>query len=167
MRSILYSSGSGRRNRLPYQVLGRCGVRPAQDQVEAIAERKLFFREVYIEAGEHAMFRPVGDRLENRIVGQHRVAFEIHLGHESGYERRPEERKVDVRGAPGIRVIVPRVSPRFYCQKAVFSVFVRQYSPVPVEVGVEGSTEIVETMGVTAGRIRLPDLDQDRKSTRL
>ena len=135
-----------------FYFLGRSRVRPAQHQVEAISERQFFFRQAQVETGDHAMFRLVGNRLENRIVCQHGVAFEIHLGHESRHERRPEKRKVNVRGTPGIRVIVPWISPRFYGQEAVFSVFVREDTAVPVEIGVERRAKVVETVACNARR---------------
>ena len=49
--------------------------------------------------------RRVTHRVQDRVVGEERVAREVHLRHEALGEGAPEDREVDVRGTPGVLVV--------------------------------------------------------------
>src|SRR5438067_7467259 len=85
------------------------GVAPKHN-VPLVGERPVRYGRLGIEA----RYEPLAaglmrDRLQDRIPHYQRVAREIHLRHQATSEQVAEEREMDVRGSPGVRVILPRV----------------------------------------------------------
>ena len=74
--------------------------RAVEHDVPAVAERPLRHGQAVVVGGDEPLpGRVVGHGLEDRVVGEERVAGEVHLGDEPLGERRAEEREVDVRRA--------------------------------------------------------------------
>ena len=94
----------------------------------------------------------VGDRAEDRVVGEQRVAGEVHLGDQPLGERRAEHREVDVRGPPGVVVVAPRVGARLDGDEPVAAVVVGEAAAGAGEVGVERRGVLVAQVGVAARR---------------
>ena len=67
---------------------------------------------------------------------------------------------MDVRRAPGVAVVSPRVGTRRNRDEPVPSPRVGDTSPDPVEVRVERRRVVLARVAVSPGRIGLPDLDQ-------
>src|SRR5436190_21566276 len=73
----------------------RGGARAAQHDVEAVRERPIRLRRVEIELRDEPLARGgISYGLENRVVGEQRVARKVHLRHEPLGERAAEEREV-------------------------------------------------------------------------
>jgi hypothetical protein len=98
--------------------------------------------------------------LQNGIVVEEWIARKVHLGNKPRDEGRPKQRKVDVRRAPCIVVITPRIGARFNGHKTVESVVVGQSSSRAGEVRIERGGVVVFRVRVSSRRIRLPNLDQ-------
>src|SRR5215470_11926473 len=82
----------------------------AKDDVEAVAEGAVVQRRLPVVAGDEPVARHrVGDAGEDDVVGEERVALEVHLRDEPLRERDAEQREVDVRGPPGVVVVAPGV----------------------------------------------------------
>ena len=97
--------------------------------------------------------------VEDRVVREQRVAREVHLGDEPLRERAPEQREVDVRRPPGVRMVPPRVGAGLDCDESVApSASVRQRPP-PLKFGSSGAGA-VDVVAVAAGGVGLPDLDE-------
>ena len=75
-------------------------------------------------------------------------------------ERAAEEREVDVRRPPRVRVVAPRIRARLDRDEAVAAVVVGQAAAGAGEVRVERRRVLVDVVVVAAGRVRLPDLDE-------
>ena len=70
-------------------------------------------RRVEVEATDQSLpRRRVGDRVEDRVVGEQRVVREVHLRDESLGECPTEQREMDVRRTPGVVVVAPRIGAR-------------------------------------------------------
>ncbi len=102
----------------------------------------------------------VGDRAEDRVVGEERVAGEVHLGDQPLGERRAEEREVDMGRAPGVVVIAPRVGAGLDGGERVAALVVGQTAADAGEVGVQRGRVLIALVGVPAGGVGLPDLDE-------
>src|SRR5579875_475363 len=82
----------------------------AQHDVPLVAEGPLRLGQVEVEPGDHPLpGRRVRHRVEDRVLGEERVAGKVHLRHQPLRERPAEQREVDVRRAPGVQVVAPRV----------------------------------------------------------
>src|SRR6188472_3993528 len=81
----------------------------AQDDVEAEAERPLRHRRLVVVVGHHRRSRSLRDRVVHRVLEEQRIVGEVHLRHEALRERATEHGEVDVRRAPGVGVVAPRV----------------------------------------------------------
>ena len=116
--------------------------RPAQHDVEPVRERPL--RNGSGSRSNRAISRSrpprVRDRVVDRVERQQRIAREVHLGDEPLLEGLPEEREVDVRGSPGVRVVAPRIGARLDRDEAGMlpSRSVR-HRPMPVKFGSSGA----------------------------
>ncbi len=66
------------------------------------AERPLRNRRVEVESGDQPLAGKLGYRLEYRIVREQGITWEVHLSDQPLGEGRPEDREVDVRGAPAL-----------------------------------------------------------------
>ena len=134
---------------------------PPQHDVPLVAERPAGLGDLERERGHEA--RPglvAGNGLEDRVEGEQRIPGEVHLGHEPGRPRRTEQREVDVRGAPRIVVVAPRIGARLHGDEAIPPLPVRPRPAFAGKVGVEGRIVAVAGMPVAPRRVRLPDLDE-------
>ena len=113
------------------------------------------------EARDHPLARLlVAHRVEDRVIGEERIAREVHLRHEALRERPAHQREVDVRGAPGVVVVAPRVRPGLDREEAVATLVVGQAAPGAGEVGVQRRRPVVDDVLVAPAGVGLPDLDQ-------
>ena len=67
---------------------------------------------------------------------------------------------MNVRRAPRIRMIFPRVGARFYGDKTIAALSVCEDTPAAREIRVERCTMLVHSMTVPARRVRLPNFNQ-------
>ena len=84
----------------------------------------------------------------------------IHLRHEPRSEVQAEQRKMNVRRTPGVRMIAPRIRSGLDRDELITSVGVGQRPPGPGEIRVERRRMIVDRVRVTPRRVALPDFDQ-------
>ena len=133
----------------------------AHDDVERIAEGPFGSRQTQVEARHEAPARPfIGNRLEHRVVREQRVPREVHLRHEPRSKRRAEHGKVDVRRAPGVVVIPPRVGAGLDGDEFVPTVRVRHGAARAGEIGIEGRRVLVLRVAIAAGGVGLPHFKQ-------
>src|SRR5262249_15038361 len=71
-----------------------------------------------------------------------------------------EDREVDVRRAPGVLVVPPRVRARLDGDEAVAALTVGEAPAGAGEVRVERRGVLVDLVSVPSGGVRLPDLDE-------
>src|SRR5688572_31211575 len=84
------------------RLLERCRFAAAQNDVEAEPERPVRLRQLQVELrDEPSPGTLVGDRVEDRIEREERVAREVHLRDEPLREGATEHREVDVPRTPG------------------------------------------------------------------
>src|SRR5262245_12080207 len=109
------------------RLLERGGAAPAEHDVEAEPERPGGLGQVELERADQTLASLlVADRVEDRIEREERIAREVHLGDEPIGNRAAEDREVDVGGAPGVRMVLPRVRPGLDGDEPVFAVLVGQ-----------------------------------------
>ena len=98
--------------------------------------------------------------MKDRIVRKQRIARKLHLGYQPCHERWSEEREVNMCRPPGIVMVPPRIGPGLHGYEFVAATSVGHDAPGAREVRIERSLMIVFLMGVSPGRISLPDLDE-------
>src|ERR1700722_9616616 len=95
-------------------------VAAAHHDVELIAERVERHRRFQIEKRNQTIARTfVGGAIEDGIVDHERITGKIHLADQARGERRTENRKVNVGGAPGVVGVLPGICARFYGAEAL------------------------------------------------
>ena len=104
--------------------------------------------------------RAVGTALYDGVEGQQRVAGEVHLGDEPRQEAAPEHREVHVGGTPRVVVVPPGIRARPDRREPEPPVRVRDHPAGPAEIRIERGVVRIQRVGVAAGGVRLPDLDQ-------
>ena len=104
--------------------------------------------------------RSSGNARVHRIVLEQRIAGEIHLRHEPRRERRPEQRKMDVRRPPRVVVVAPRILAGLDRDEAVAALGVGQRAAAAGEIGIDRRVVVVARVRIAAGGVGLPDLDQ-------
>ena len=111
------------------------------------------------EGGDHVVRADDPDAIciEGRVLDG---AGEVHLRDEARRERRAEQRQVDVRRAPGVVVVLPRVGAGLDRDDPVAAIVVAEAAPGAREVRVERRRMAIKLVDVAPGGIRLPDLDQ-------
>jgi hypothetical protein len=98
--------------------------------------------------------------LKDGVVGEQRIAREVHLRHQPAEDALAEERVMDMRRTPGVPVIAPRIRSRLDGKKGVAAVRVRERAPAAGEVGVERGVVVVALVRIAARGVALPQLDQ-------
>src|SRR5260370_10874506 len=87
------------------------GLAAAQNKLKMISEGVAGNSGVPVKMGYQAIARVlVGDAVKNGVKGQQRIPRKIHLRDQAREQSRAKKRKVNVRRAPGIGMILPRVS---------------------------------------------------------
>ena len=115
-----------------------------QHNVKTIAERPLRLGRFQVKFRDQTLPRLfIRNRLQNGIIRKERIAGKIHLRNQSRDECRPKQRKVDMRRAPCIVVIAPRIGARLNGYKAVGSVLARQRPARPGKVRIERRRMVV------------------------
>ena len=139
----------------------RSCVAAAHHDVELIAERVERHRRLHIEERDEAIAGAfVGGAVEDRIVGHQRIAGEIHLRDQARGESGAEDGKVNVRGAPGVVVILPGVRAGFDGDEAIAAFGVGDGVAAAGEVGIERRVVLIDGVRVAAGGVGLPDFDE-------
>src|SRR6202158_4805140 len=134
---------------------------PTEPDVEPIGERDIRQGPLPVELRDQALARLlVRDTVVHRVIRQQWIAWEIHLRHQPLHQAEAKERKMQVRGPPGVVVIAPRVRRGLDGDEAVGAVRAGQHAADAGEVGVEWRVVVVDVVTVAAGRVRLPELDQ-------
>ena len=112
----------------------------ADHEVEPVAERPLRLCQAEVERRHHALPRArVGNRLQHRIVRKQRIVGEEHLRDQPRQERRAEDREMDVRRTPGVRMVSPRIGAGLDRRETVASLGVGLGRPAPVKFGSSGA----------------------------
>src|SRR3974390_2652522 len=134
------------------RLLERRGPRAPEVDVPLERLRPVRHRAVDREARDHPLARlRVADRVEDRVVGEERVAREVHLGHQALGEGPAEQREVDVGGPPGVVVVAPGIRPRLDRRELVAALVVGDAPPGPAEVGIERRRPAVPLVLVATG----------------
>ena len=100
------------------------------------------------------------DRLEDRVLVVKRVTREVHLRHEPAREGATEDGEMDVRRAPRVRMVLPRIGTGLHCDEFIAAVRGGERATRTREVGIERRWMLVALVPVPSGRVRLPDLDE-------
>src|SRR5205807_3865241 len=125
-----------------------CGGSPEVD-VEVIRGGPIGLRVVDREGRDHPLLRPlVTDGVEDRVVWEERVAWEVHLRDKALGKGASHQREVDVRGTPGVVVVAPGVGARLDRRERVAPLIVGDAATGAVEVGVQGGGPAVPAVAV-------------------
>src|SRR6266849_1466901 len=96
-----------------WMIVERRSVAPAQDDVEVVAERLEGDRSVPVKLRDQSIARGfVRSAVKDWIEGNQRIAREKHLCDKPRGERRTEYREMNVRCAPGVVAVGPRIFAR-------------------------------------------------------
>src|SRR5690606_17322591 len=129
--------------------------------VETERQRPFRHRPAQIERRDQPLPRLlVRNRIEDRVLEEQRIVGEVHLRDEPLGERRTEHGEVDVRGTPGVVVVLPRIRPRLDGDELVPALVVGDRTAHTVEVRVDRTRPVVPHVPIPTTRVRLPDLDQ-------
>src|SRR5215469_5433455 len=143
------------------RLLERCRAAAAQNNVELESERPFGHGGLDIEARNQP--RPdafIRYRVENRVKRKYGVARKVHLRDEPRQKRRPEQRKVDMRGAPGIGMIAPGIGAGLDAYETVAPLAVGHRAALAAKIRIERGGMLVAFVNIPARRVRLPYLDQ-------
>src|SRR5947209_2693013 len=114
------------------------GLAAPENDVEAIAERMAWYGGFPIEKRYQAVSRVlVRDAVKNGVEWQQRIFREIHLRDQARQQPRAEERKVNVCGAPGILMILPRVRAGFYGDKTIAALAIGEHASAAGEIRID------------------------------
>src|SRR5258707_798772 len=102
----------------------------------------------------------MGNTVKNGITRKQGITRKIHLRYEPRQYSRAKNRKMNVRRAPPVLVVSPRVSSRLDGDKAVRALSVRQQPPAALEIRIEWRGMSIELMVIASRGICLPQLDQ-------
>src|SRR5471030_297854 len=145
----------------PYESLERSGLAAAQHDVEPVTQGPFRLRHRQIEG----RYQPracllVGNGLQNGVERQQRIVREIHLRHQARDERRPKQRKMNMRRPPRVVVIAPGIGAGLDRHEAIVAAAIRHRPARAQEIGIERRLMIVRRMPVTARAVRLPHFHQ-------
>src|SRR5580700_1076256 len=133
----------------------------AENDVKVISQSMTGHRGVPVKKRDQAIARVlVGNAVENRIEPQQRIARKIHLRDETREQPGTKERKVNVRWAPGVRMILPRVRAGFYRNKTITAFRIGQHTSAAREIRVQRGIMLIHAMAVPPSRIGLPNLNE-------
>ena len=142
-------------------VFERSCVAAAHHDVELIAERVERLRRLQVKQGDKSIASAfIGGAAEDRIVGHQRVAGKIHLRDQARGERGAEDREMNVCGAPGVVVILPRIGAGLDGDEAIAAFGVGDGVTAAGEVGIKRSVVLIDGVGVAASGVGLPDFDE-------
>ena len=97
----------------------------AQDNIKSITERPLGFGHVVgIRSDEPLPSAFARNGIQDRILRDQWVAGKEKLRHQSGHEAWTEQRQMNMRRPPGVRVVPPRIRARLYRKKSIFAFFI-------------------------------------------
>jgi hypothetical protein len=134
---------------------------PAQDDVEAVgAAVELDERRDVLQRDQAADLLLARGDAEDRAAADQRVALEVHLRDQPLHPAVARDRVVDVRRAPVVDPVAPRVGARLDRAIRVVAVLVGEHAAAAAEVRVERADVLVLLVPVAAARVALPDLDQ-------
>src|SRR5690349_15618573 len=134
---------------------------PAQHNIEAVGEALQRARCVEIEpCGQTICRRVVGDGRDDGIVGDERIALEIHLGYQSLRKAGSEHRKMDVGRPPAVDAISKRICARLDRPEEVIAPLIGQHPAATTEVRVDRRDIGVVAVTVASAGIGLPYLDE-------
>src|SRR2546427_755774 len=137
------------------------GLAAAENDVKAIAERMAWYGGFPIEKRDQAVSRVlVRDAVENGVEWQQRISRKIHLRDQARQQPRAEERKVNVRGAPGILMILPRVLAGFYGDKTIAALGIGEHASAARKIRIERRAVLIHSVPIAARRVGLPNLHQ-------
>ena len=144
-----------------YGVLEQRRARAAQHDVEPVGQQSSWHERVAVERRDQPLDRRlVVDRVQDRARRDQRIAFEVHLRDEPLHPARARDRIVDVRRAPVVDAVAPRVGARLDRAVEVVAVVVGQRAAAAAEIRVDRRDVAVLLVPVAAAGVRLPHLDQ-------
>src|ERR1700676_573087 len=133
----------------------------AENDVKVISQRLTGHRGVPVKKRDQAIARVlVGNAVENGIERQQRISRKIHLRDQAREQPGTEEREVNVRRAPGVRMILPRVRARLYRNKTITAFPIGQHTSAAREIRVQRGIVLIHAMAVAPSRIGLPNLNE-------
>ena len=107
-----------------------------------------------------SMARRIVDRAHDRALPDHRIALEIHLGDQPLRKAVAEHRKMDMRRAPVVGAVRPRIGSRLDGAEGVRAVLAGDGAAAAAEIRVERRQIAFLLVPVAAAGIGLPDLQQ-------
>src|SRR4029077_7886962 len=118
-------------------------------------------RGVPIELGDQTSARClVRGAVEDWIEGHQRIAGKIHLRDEARGERRPEQRKMNVSGAPCVVMISPGICSRTNSDEAEAAFGIRHRVSGAAEIWIELSVVLIAFVEIAPGRVGLPNFEE-------
>src|SRR5450755_461159 len=134
---------------------------PSHHNIEAIGKTLKRARCIEIELCCQAICRRlVGNRCDDRIVGDERIPFEIHLRYQSLREAGSENRKMNVSRSPAVDTVPERIRARLDRSEEIVTAFVGQHSAAAAEIGIDRRNIGVVAMTVASAGIGLPHFDE-------
>src|SRR5712671_6882009 len=141
--------------------LHRRGVASRQDDVPPVARGPFVLGKIVVIVRDQAIARLlISDRLVDRVEREQRITREVHLGDHPLGEIGSEQREVDMRRAPRVEVVFPRVGTRLYRRERVVAILIGQATPDAGEVWIYGRWVLITLVDVPPCRVGLPDLYQ-------
>src|SRR6478735_9912463 len=132
-----------------------------QHDVEAIGQALQRPRRIEIELCRQAIRgRLVGNGGDDGIMGDQRIALEIHLGDQPLRKTGSEHREMDVGRPPAVDAIAKRVCAGLDRAEEVIAALIGQHPAAAAEIRVDRSDIGVVAVAVTSAGVGLPYLDE-------
>src|ERR1700730_5064763 len=145
--------------------LHRSGQAAAENEIEPIPKGMAGHCGLPVEKRDQAIARAlVRDTVKNGISRQQRISGKIHLRDQAREQPRAEKRKVNVRRAPGILMVLPRVGAGFYGDKTIAAFTIGEHASAAGEIRVERRAMLIHTMAVAPRRVGLPNFDKSSRN---
>src|SRR5215813_1966519 len=138
-----------------------CGFPPAQNNIETISQGKSRSRMFPIKGRNQPPLGVfVGHAVVNGVEFEQRITREVHLRHQAAQQASAKQREMNVRWAPRIMVIAPRVGSRLDGRKFVPPLAVGDHPSAAVEIRIKRGVVLIKLMAVSSGGIGLPYFHQ-------
>src|SRR5258708_975813 len=132
-----------------------------QYDIEAVGEALQRARCIEVESCRQTIGRRlVGDGCDDGIVGDQRIALEIHLGYQSLRKARSEHREMDVGRPPAVDAIPERVCAGLDGPEEVIAPFIGQHPAAATEIRIDRRDIGVVAVAVASTGVGLPYFDK-------
>src|SRR5215831_19491198 len=137
------------------------GFPPAQHNIETISQGKSRTRMFPIKGRNQPPLGVfVGHTVVNGVEFEQRITREIHLRHQPAQQASSKQREMNVRWAPRIMMIAPRVGSRLDGRKFVPPLAIGDHPSAAVEIRIKRGVVLIELVAVSSGGICLPYFHQ-------